>query len=80
MEKGTIKIENFLKELLNCRENISSINVYCNSWARCPVILVPEAANGCPRAMAPPFMFVMSLFKPNSFFTARYCGANASLT
>jgi hypothetical protein len=55
-------------------------HTYCNSCTKCPVILAPEAANGWPIAMAPPAIFVISLFSPSSLATARYCGAKASLT
>lgn len=79
MEKGIIKIESFLKEFLNCRENISFINVYCNLWVRCSVILVLEVVNGCLRVMVLLFMLVMLLFKFNFFFIVRYCGVNVLL-
>ncbi len=40
----------------------------------------PEAASGCPTAMAPPSTLVRSRGRPSSFSTARYCGAKASFT
>ena len=49
----------------------------CTRW---PVILAPDAASGWPRAMAPPHILVVSGFKPSSFSTAKYWGANASFT
>lgn len=60
-------------------KKISCINVYCNLWVRCSVILVLEVVNGCLRVMVLLFMLVMLLFKFNFFFIVRYCGVNVSL-
>ena len=42
------------------------------SWTRCAVIRDPDAANGCPNAIAPPLTLVFALSRPSSFSTAKY--------
>ena len=44
------------------------------------MIREPDAPRGCPRAMAPPLVFVLSRMRPSSFSTERYWAANASFT
>ena len=51
-----------------------------SSWTKCDVILAPEVARGCPKAIAPPLTFVLSVSRSNSLMTAKVCAANASLT
>src|SRR5438132_486998 len=50
------------------------------AWSRWMVMRVPVAASGWPIATAPPSTLVLARSSPNSFSTARYCGANASFT
>src|SRR5216683_102511 len=51
-----------------------------SSYSSLFIRIAPEAPNGCPTAMAPPFTFVLSISAPVSFCHASTTDANASLT
>lgn len=49
-----------------------------SSYTKCVVILDPEAARGCPNAMAPPFTFNLFMSNWRSLAQARVWAPKAS--
>lgn len=68
------------KKLRDCF-GLSSLSLvaYFNSCTKWPVIREPLAANGWPRAIAPPFTFNLLISKPSDSAQANVCTLNASL-